>query len=145
MTFDEFLSQRGGSYLAFLEEHQRHPLWPASSDSLDDFECFLRAHAEQPTEAIEALRGVWRAYSLHPANHSARLRFDLALAAWRDFAAHHRRCTRDSELCCVGDELFDAAIEESDFADLTEADEPPTAYGEEDDCSRASGHCAAPT
>jgi hypothetical protein len=118
MTFSQFLSQREGAVPRFIEEANGHELWPAESSCLEDFEGFLRAHAAEPTAAVEELRAAWREYALHPANRGAKHHLDLVLARWRDYAAHLQRCVRHADTCRVGEELFEAALDESDFSNL---------------------------
>jgi hypothetical protein len=144
MTFSQFLSQSEGAVPRFIEEANGHELWPAESTCLEDFEGFLRAHAAEPDEAVEELRAVWREFALHPANRGGCLRFDLALASWRDYAAQRRRCVRDRELCSVVEDLFEVALEESDFSDLAAADCPATSCDPDDERGSALEPSPAP-
>lgn len=118
MTFSQFLSQREGPVPRFLEEANGHDLWPAESNHLEDFEGFLYAHSAEPVETIEELRAVWREYAAEPSNRGAKHHLDLVLARWRDYAAHLQRCALHTDSCPVGEELFEAALDESDFSNL---------------------------
>ena len=118
MTFTEFLSQREDLRLRFLEEAHGHHLWPRASTCLEDFEGFLHAHSAEPAEAVEDLRAVWREFASEPTSRGAKHHLDLALAMWRDYASHLQRCVRHADTCRVGEELFEAALDESDFSNL---------------------------
>ena len=129
-TFSDFIHAHRDAWPLLLREAERHPLWPTGSSLLDDYEVFLRVHVEDPADlAVEELRSLWRSFAI--ANPEERHHQDLALAAWREYAGHLRRCDHDpASVCEVADELLENAIEESVFANLNAlAEVSPTCDG----------------
>jgi hypothetical protein len=126
MNFNQFLYEQTNPRSGLIELARQHPLWPAESDALEDFEAFVRAHVEEsPDLMVLELRGLWQDFAQASSLVGGRHHLDLALAAWRDFAAHLRRCSHSpADGCEVAEELLERALEASDFADL---DGPPAA------------------
>jgi hypothetical protein len=117
MKFAQFLSQLDPAP-SFLPEVIDHPMWPEFSNSLEDFESFLRIHCDRPLdEVITEVRDLWGDFAReHP---EAKHHLDLALAAWRDYAAHLQTCEDGVlERCEEADELLEHALEVSRFDDL---------------------------
>ncbi len=136
MTFTQFLRRPNDNFNtpSFLQLARHDELWPAQSNRLEDFEAFLTIRLEEECEgAIAELRAVWRVFADENQPKGAKHDLDLALAAWRDYAAHFRTCTRSaSDRCQVAAELMERALEESRFDDSYLSRRPPVCEGAEE-------------